>query len=171
MPACKIVLWTVCSGNVLLRFHFHWTYHYFLWYLNNCKANNYSSSCSDLPPPQRQISHIRCQRRQTLYDLQSLVGQFICSSQPWIINQVSYSVSCCCAVDDKDGSASSSCSCLACDFCLHSYSVVHIPASEWQTQANLCNTRNNARHDISSGIWILSACNGTHPPHSAISTC
>ena len=123
MPACKIVLWTVCSGNVLLRFHFHWTYHYFLWYLNNCKANNYSSSCSDLPPPQRQISHIRCQHRQTLYDLQSLVGQFICSSQPWIINQVSYSVSCCCAIDDEDASATSSCSCLAGDFCLHSYIV------------------------------------------------
>ena len=47
----------------------------------------------------------------------------------------------------------------------------YIPASEWQTPANLCNTRNNARHDISSGIWILCASNGTHPPHSAISTC
>ena len=128
----------------------------------NCKANNYSSSCMQWSTTKGKFL-IRRQSRQTLR-----------STIPcWTVyfNQVSCSVSCCCAIDDEDASATSSCSCLAGNFCLHSYSVVHIPASKWQTPAKLCNTRNNARHDISSGMRILSACNGTQPPHSAISTC
>ena len=151
---------------------------YFFHCLSCCFC---SFSCSSLqlflfmqwsPTTPKGIFLIRCQHQQTLW---STIPCWTVYLQLTTLIHQSSQLQCqlllrnC--IDDENASVTSSCSWLACDFCLHSYSVVHIPASEWQTPAKLCNTRNNARHDISSGIRILSACNGTHPSHSAISTC